>query len=229
MAKVNLEKFKSNAKSALSKKETHGIFKEQREKIETIPLNALENGIVIRLFERDLGALEKSIETVGQLEPIVVRRRGERYEVLNGNRRVEVAKALGFADIAAEVVDVDEQDALFLPYLLNAPESFDLIEIALYLQRLKQEHGIDDDTIAEKSGLKVADYKELFFDNSKGDPLISFNEHFEALLKRYFRIIRDELDIEKGGVRLKIKVDKRAADDKTKAEVYRFIYKLSQM
>ncbi|WP_300368759.1 ParB N-terminal domain-containing protein [Hydrogenimonas sp.] len=229
MAKVNLEKFKSNAKSALSKKETHGIFKEQREKIETIPLNALENGIVIRLFERDLGALEKSIETVGQLEPIVVRRRGERYEVLNGNRRVEVAKALGFADIAAEVVDVDEQDALFLPYLLNAPESFDLIEIALYLQRLKQEHGIDDDTIAEKSGLKVADYKELFFDNSKGDPLTSFNEHFEALLKRYFRIIRDELDIEKGGVRLKIKVDKRAADDKTKAEVYRFIYKLSQM
>ncbi len=227
MAKVNLEKFKNNAKSALSKKETHGIFRDQREKIETIPLDRIEKGIVIRIFERDLTPLRKSIDTMGQLEPIVVCRKGEKYEVLNGNRRVEVAKTLGLADIAAEIVEVDEKRRPFLPYLLNAPESFDMIETALYVFRLKKEFGIGDTTIESNLGLRVDDYKELFF-KPGGDLLKNFNEHFEALLKKYFRIIKGELDIEKNGVRLRLNVNE-GADDRTKTEIYRCIYKLSQL
>ena len=228
MAKIDLQKFKNNAKSALSKKETHGIFKEQREKFETLPLSALVKEGSLRLDTTPPEALKRSIERVGQLEPIVVVREGEKYRVLDGHRRVAVAEELGHADIAAEVVEVEEKEALFLPYLLNAPESFDIVEKALFLRRLRNEAGMDDEEIREMCGLDPEAYKELFFD--PGDnPVAAFNAHFEGLLQRYFRIVRGELDIEKNGVRLRLEVDPSKADERTKAEVYRFIYLLGQL
>ena len=230
MAKVNLEKFKNNAKSALSKKETHGIFKEQRETIQTIPLAELAEGrgLSLRLYERDLTPLRRSIERLGQLEPVVVCKTGDGYEVLNGHRRVAVARATGRADVAAEVVEIADEEAPLMPYLLNAPESFDEIEIALFLRRLVKEHGMDEAFIEERTGLKVDDYRELFFDPDTG-PIERFNAHFEGLLKRYFRIVRGELDIEKNGVRLRLEVKDPEADDATKAEIYRCIWRLSRM
>ena len=165
---------------------------------------------------------------VVQLEPVVVRKTGEGYEVLNGHRRVAVARATGRADVAAEVVEIADEEAPLMPYLLNAPESFDEIEIALFLRRLVKEHGMDEATIAEKTGLRPEEYKELFFDPREA-PLTAFNAHFEGLLKRYFRIVRGELDIEKNGVRLRLEVDGDDADDATKAEIYRCIWRLSRM
>ncbi|WP_201352993.1 ParB/RepB/Spo0J family partition protein [Hydrogenimonas urashimensis] len=230
MAKINLEKFKSNAKSALSKKETHGIFKEQGEKLETIPLSSLEKGVVIRLFEKEPASLVRSIKEQGQLEPIIVRKKGERYEILDGYRRVAAAEKLGRADISAEVVEAEAEEAPFMPYILNAPESFDLIEVVHYLHRLKKEFGFDDETIEKRTGLKVADYRELFFETEGAEGVLdAFNRHFEGLLKRYFRVIHGELDIEKGGVRLKLRIDGQEADEATKAEIYRFIYRLSRL
>ncbi|WP_457597001.1 ParB/RepB/Spo0J family partition protein [Hydrogenimonas sp.] len=226
MAKVDLSRFKQNAKRTLSKKETHGIFKHTSERIQTVPLEALRDGVKVRLFSKDLTPLQKSIETLGQLEPIVVRRVGEGYEILDGYRRVEVAKTLQKADIAAEIVEVEDGEAPLMPFILNAPESFDIIETALFLRRLHNEFAISEEAIYEKTGLKLADYKELFFD--PGDEVLErFNAHFEALLKRHFRIVRGELDIEKNGVRIKVAMDNAQADARTKAELYRFIYKLS--
>ena len=228
MAKIDLQKFKKNAKSALSKKETHGIFKEQRERFETIPLDALVKEGSFRLDPTPPEALKRSIERVGQLEPIVVVREGDKYRVLDGHRRVAVAEALGHADIAAEVVEVEEKEALVLPYLLNAPESFDALERALFLRRLRNEAGMSDEEIRTMCGLDPEEYKELFFEPGE-DPVASFNAHFEGLLKRYFRIVQGELDIEKNGVRLRLKVDPAGADERTKAEVYRFIHRLGQL
>ncbi len=227
MAKVNLETFKTNAKRALAKKETHGIFKQRREKFETVPLTSLDEGMRLRIFSRDLEPLKRSIEKLGQLEPIIVRRQGDRYEILDGHRRVAVAKSLGHADIAAEVIEAEDKDALFLPYLLNAAESFDLIEIALYLRHLTHELGIDAAAIQEEIGLRVDDFKELFFERGT-NPLEAFNDHFEGLLRRHFRIVKQRLDIEKNGVGLRLEVDEKA-DARTKSEVYRFIYRLSQL
>ncbi|WP_353662388.1 ParB N-terminal domain-containing protein [Hydrogenimonas sp. SS33] len=230
MAKLDIQKFKKNAKSTLDRKESHGIFKEQAEKVETIPLDALETGLAIRLFETGSELLKASIAEMGQLEPIVVRRAGEKYEILDGHRRVAAARALGRADIPAEVAAVGEKEAPFMPWLLNAPESFDLIETALYLQRLEQVFGFDEETIERNIGLKLSDYRELFFDCQEGEaPLSAFNRHFEGVLKRYFRFVNGELDIEKSGVRLRLKIDEAKADDKAKAEIYRLIFRLSKL
>ncbi len=228
MAKLNLDKFKSSASSALSKQKTQGIFKEHHDQHENIVLDKLTSRIKISLFPNDIQALKHSIESLGQIEPIIVRNVGDTFEILNGNRRIEVAKALGFVDILADIIEVSDEDALFLPYLLNSHKGFDVIEIAQYLNLLKVVHNIDDAKILKKTGLEVKAYKDLFYQDN-GDGLKSFNAHFNALLKKYFKLKNGAFDITKSGIDLKIGIDAAKANDKTKAEVYKFIYKLSSL
>ena len=228
MAKLNLDTFKNNASEAIVKQKTQGIFKEHHDIHESVTLDNLISNISIRTLDSNTDALKHSIEALGQIEPIIVRRVGEKYEILNGNRRVEVAKELGFVDISVDIINASDDDALFLPYILNAHEGFDIIEIASYLQNLKENHNISNDTILEKTGLHVNKYSDLFSE-LKGDTLQNFNTHYDGLLHKYFRLRDGAFDIEKGGVSLKIAIDSNKADDATKAEIYRFIHKLSNL
>ncbi len=227
MAKLNLDKFKDSANSALSKQKTQGIFKEHHDVHKSVAIDSLVNGIVISLFNESIDALKHSIETLGQIEPIIVRSVGEKYEILNGKRRVAVAKALGFADISADIIEARDEDALFLPYLLNSHKGFDLLEIGQYLKLLKEQN-IDDETIFKKTGLVVKEYDDLFFEDD-GETLKSFNAHYDALLKKYFKMRNGNLDIEKSGIRLKMIIDSAKANEETKTELYRFIHKLSNI
>lgn len=228
MAKLNLETFKSNANSAITKQETHGIFKEHHNAHESVSIDALIAPTSLRLFEKDLSALVRSIELLGQIEPIIVRKVGDKYEVLNGNRRVAVAKSLGFLDISAEIIEASDSDALFLPYLLNSHEGFDIIEIAYYLQELKEKHQLSDETILEKTGLHVSQYSDLF-SQTQSITLQSFNDHYNALLNKYFKLRNGAFDIERNGINLKIGIDTKKANDESKAEIYRFIHTLSNL
>jgi hypothetical protein len=228
MAKLNLDEFKNNAETVIAKQERSGIFKENLEAVETIPLDALDESLTIRRLPRDNDILERSIRHLGQLEPIIVRRKGDIYEVLDGARRVAVARGLGRADIAAEVVDVAYDDAIFLPYLLNTPEGFDPVEIALYIRRLTT-NGIAADLLEEKTGLKVSDYRELFFTPKSDDIVGEFNDHFHALLREHFKLRGGKFRLEKNGVSLDIGIDRTQSDARTEAEVYRFIHRLGNL
>jgi ParB-like chromosome segregation protein Spo0J len=57
----------------------------------------------------DLGAIRASLERNGQYRPIVVNRR--RMEVLAGNHTLRAATELGWSEIAATFVDVDDDQA----------------------------------------------------------------------------------------------------------------------
>ncbi|MEA2111084.1 MAG: ParB N-terminal domain-containing protein [Campylobacterota bacterium] len=228
MAKLNLDEFKSSANSALERQETQGIFKEHHDVHESVNLSDLVCNVTIRLLKTDIKALKHSIETLGQIEPIIVRKVGEKYEVLNGNRRIAVAKALGFADISADIIEASDEDALILPYLLNSHEGFDVIEIAQYLKALRDTNGMSEKSILEKTGLHVNKYTDIFYD-TKGDALKEFNTYFDALLKKHFKIKDGAYNIEMNGISLKIGIDTDTADKLTQAEVYRLIYKLSNL
>ena len=228
MAKLNLDTFKSNASETIVKQETQGIVKEHHDIHESVTLDNLVSNTTIRTLNSSLNTLKHSIETLGQIEPIIVRRIDDKNEILNGNRRVAVAKELGFVDISADIINASDEDALFLPYLLNSHKGFDIIEIASYLQALKEKHSISNDTILEKTGLHVSKYSDLFSE-LKGDVLQNFNTHYDALLHKYFRLRDGAFDIEKSGINLKIAIDSSKADDVSKAEVYRFIHKLSNL
>ncbi len=59
-----------------------------------------------------LDDLAHSIRQKGVLEPIIVRRAGEGYEVVAGERRTRAAKLAGLEEIPAIVVDIDDREAL---------------------------------------------------------------------------------------------------------------------
>jgi len=69
------------------------------------PTNAMRSDIE----DADIAALAASIEHVGLLQPITVRKVGERYEIIAGHRRYTAHKVLGRALITSVVIEADEK------------------------------------------------------------------------------------------------------------------------
>ena len=59
-----------------------------------------------------MGELAASIREVGILQPIVVRRTGQGYEVVAGERRLRAAKLAGLATVPVVLRDSDDSDLL---------------------------------------------------------------------------------------------------------------------
>ena len=69
--------------------------------------------------EAALDPLAESIKTWGQLQPVVVRRVGERYELVCGERRWRAHRRAGLPTIWAVERDASEHDALALALIEN--------------------------------------------------------------------------------------------------------------
>ncbi len=80
-----------------------------------VPLSALrfnENQPRQHFDPVALEDLAHSIRERGVLEPILVRRAGDAYEVVAGERRARAAKIAGLEEVPAIVIDVDDREAL---------------------------------------------------------------------------------------------------------------------
>lgn len=100
-----------------------------------------------------LGELESSIRVSGLLQPITVRRKGELYELVAGERRLRAATNLGWKDIPAVVRDFDDQTLLVLALVENLQRSdLNAIEEAKGYQRLLGEFSLTHQQIAEAVG-----------------------------------------------------------------------------
>ncbi len=59
--------------------------------------------------DADLAELADSLRTHGLVQPIVVRARGDRYQLIAGQRRLAAARKLGWEKVPARVLDVDDR------------------------------------------------------------------------------------------------------------------------
>jgi hypothetical protein len=76
--------------------------------IQHIPMRKID----VPPSQRKLGnltALVSSVQRVGLLQPIVVTRRGSRYRVIDGRDRYHACERLGWSQIPAIVLSVDDQ------------------------------------------------------------------------------------------------------------------------
>src|SRR4029453_17567472 len=72
-----------------------------------------------QVFDEDgLAELTHSIREFGVLQPVVVRQRGDAYELVVGERRLRAAAAAGLATIPAIIRDTDD-DAMLRDALLE--------------------------------------------------------------------------------------------------------------
>lgn len=103
--------------------------------------------------EGALEALSASIRVHGILQPLVVTRVGERYELIAGERRLRAAKLAGLAKVPAIVRSFDEQEKLELALIENIQrEELNPIELATAYLKLINQFNLSLSQLGERIG-----------------------------------------------------------------------------
>ncbi|NLK35547.1 MAG: nucleoid occlusion protein [Gracilibacteraceae bacterium] len=100
--------------------------------------------------------LAASIKEYGVLQPINVRKIGERgYELISGERRLRASKLAGESHIPALIIEVIEQDSAVIALIENLQrEDLNFIEEAEGYYNLINDHGMTQEELARKVGKK---------------------------------------------------------------------------
>jgi ParB family transcriptional regulator, chromosome partitioning protein len=110
----------------------------------------------------ELAELEASLAASGLLQPISVRRAGDAYELIAGERRLRAATNLGWAEIPALVKDLDDRSSLVLALVENLQRSdLNPIDEARGYQRLAEEFEFTHQQIADSTGKDRATISNL--------------------------------------------------------------------
>jgi ParB family chromosome partitioning protein len=98
----------------------------------------------------ELAELEASLKASGLLQPISVRRRGDAYELIAGERRLRAATNLGWVEISAIVREFDDQTMLVLALVENLQRAnLNAIDEARGYKRLIDEFGLTQQQVAD--------------------------------------------------------------------------------
>lgn len=107
--------------------------------------------------EESLRALARSIQEVGILQPVVVRRKNGGYELVAGERRVRAARLAGLATIPAIIREADDADALREALIENLHrEDLGALEQAEAFRELLEELGVTQETLGQRLGMSRA-------------------------------------------------------------------------
>src|SRR5262249_2316078 len=89
----------------------------------------------------------------GIVQPILVRRRGDRFQIIAGERRWRAAQKLGLASVPVTVREVPDERLLELALVENIQrEELTPLEEALAFQRLHADFGLTQEEIARRVG-----------------------------------------------------------------------------
>lgn len=105
-------------------------------------------------FDEDaLLELAESMKQVGVIQPLVVQKKGDRYEIITGERRWRAARIAGLREVPVVVKEYSAQEIFEIALIENIQrEDLNPIEEAQAYQRLIQDYGLKQDEAAEKVG-----------------------------------------------------------------------------
>jgi ParB family chromosome partitioning protein len=107
----------------------------------------------VRLDEPQFSELVSSLQTSGLLQPIVVRRHLDGYQLIAGERRWRAAQKLGWHKIAAVIKEADDRTLLTLALVENLQrDNLSAIEEATSYQRLLDEFRLSQLEVARLVG-----------------------------------------------------------------------------
>ncbi len=114
-------------------------------------------------FSNDgLEALTESIRQEGVLMPILIRPKGDGYELIAGERRWRASQAAGLTEIPAVIRKVNDLQALELAIIENEQrDDLTAIESAQAYRRMIDEFGCTQQQVAEKIGLSRVQVSNL--------------------------------------------------------------------
>jgi ParB family chromosome partitioning protein len=107
-----------------------------------------------RVFQGErLAELAQSIRTSGIIQPLVVRRMGERYQLVAGERRWRAAKLAGVSQAPVVVLDIPDDRLLEITLVENIQrEDLNPIETAIAFERLGRELSLSAEEIGARTG-----------------------------------------------------------------------------
>ena len=119
-----------------------------------------------------LNELAQSIQQLGVIQPITVRKVDGNFELISGERRYRASQIAGLAEIPAFIRLADDREMLEMALVENIQrEDLDAIEIALTYQRLIDEVNLTQEEMSNRVGKDrstVTNYLRLL----KLDPMV---------------------------------------------------------
>ncbi len=105
--------------------------------------------------EESLDELADSIGQYGIIEPLVVQKKGKRYEIIAGERRFRAARKAGLKEVPVVVREFADADVFVIALLENIQrKDLNPIEEAMAYQRLIEEHDLKQEDVAKKLSKK---------------------------------------------------------------------------
>ena len=100
--------------------------------------------------ESQLEELSESIRVNGVLQPLLVRKKGEKYEIIAGERRYQASKIAGLEKLPVIIKDVDDQKMLELALIENLQRSdLNPIEEAKGYKQLIKASGMTQESLSK--------------------------------------------------------------------------------
>lgn len=165
--------------------------------------------------EDNLKELASSIQELGIIQPITVRKTGfNSFQLVSGERRYRASKMIGLATVPAYVRIANDQESLEMALVENIQrQDLDPIEIGLSYQRLIDEISLTQEQLSQRVGKKrstIANYMRLlkldpivqtgmrdgFLSMGHGRAIINV-ENREDQLDLYQKVIKGDLSVRK--------------------------------
>ena len=145
----------------VNKEVVRNDVKQDTSDILRIPVDIIEPNPYQPRMSFDKEALEEladSIRTLGLIQPITVRRKGDgRYQIISGERRFRACQLSGMDMVPAYIRATNDQGMLEMAIVENIQrENLDPIEVAMSYQRLIEECNLTQEQMAVRVGKKRA-------------------------------------------------------------------------
>jgi ParB family chromosome partitioning protein len=136
---------------------THREDENRGDEIQLVDINAIDTNPYqprIDFDEDEIAGLAESIKNQGLLQPIVLRKNGDRYEIISGERRFRAFRHLRRDSIPCIVkIKVSDKEMLELALVENIQrEQLNEVEKALAYRKLIEEFGYTHEELAEQIG-----------------------------------------------------------------------------
>lgn len=104
--------------------------------------------------QTEMEELAASVKRHGMIQPIVLRRKGERFEIVAGERRYRAAKLAGWTNVPACLLDVDDRTTAELALTENIQrKDLNAIEKAIAFRNYLDQYGGTHDELAKRLDL----------------------------------------------------------------------------
>ena len=120
-----------------------------------IPLKIIPNKSQPRSYFGDqaLSELAQSIESLGIIQPITVKKHDDKFLIISGERRFRASKIVGLKTIPAYVRLADDKELLEMALVENIQrEDLNAIEVALTYQRFLEELEMTQEQLSQRIG-----------------------------------------------------------------------------